>query len=305
MSARAEVPLALDGERLDRVVSMLCGLPRGQAAALVAAGGVRVGGRPVLVRARRLVRGDVVEVDVPEQQYAPELVPDPGVRVPVVAVDDHVVVVDKPAGLVVHPGAGHSRGTLVHGLLARWPEIAGVGDPARPGIVHRLDAGTSGLLVVARSPLAYASLVAQLAARTVERHYLALVWDWVEAPAGLVDAPVGRAARDRTQMAVSAAGREARTRYRVVARYGEPARVTLLECWLETGRTHQVRVHLAAIGHPVVGDSRYRGDRPSLAVGRPFLHAFELGFDHPATGEHQWFTSPLPPDLEDVREHLH
>ena len=305
MSARAEVPLALDGERLDRVVSLLWGLARGDAATLVAAGDVRVGGRPVLVRGRRLASGDVVEVDLPEREEAPSLAPEPGIDVPVVAVDEHVVVVDKPAGLVVHPGAGHATGTLVNGLLARWPELAGVGDPARPGIVHRLDAGTSGLLVVARTAPAYASLVAQLAARTVERHYLALVWGWVEAPAGMVDAPVGRAARDRTQMAVSAGGREARTRYKVVARYAEPAPVTLLECWLETGRTHQIRVHLAAIGHPVVGDSRYRGARPSLPVDRPFLHAFELGFDHPATGDRQQYSSPLPPDLEDVREHLH
>ena len=305
MSARAEVPLALDGERLDRVVSLLWGLARGDAAALVAAGDVRVGGRPVLVRGRRLASGDVVEVDLPARRPAPSLALEPDVAVPVVAVDEHVVVVDKPAGLVVHPGAGHTTGTLVNGLLARWPEIAAVGDPARPGIVHRLDAGTSGLLVVARTAAAHASLVAQLAARTVERHYLALAWGWVEAPAGMVDAPVGRASRDRTQMAVSAGGREARTRYRVVGRYASPAAVTLLECWLDTGRTHQIRVHLAAIGHPVVGDSRYRGARPSLPVDRPFLHAFELGFDHPATGERQRYTSPLPPDLEDVREHLH
>jgi 23S rRNA pseudouridine1911/1915/1917 synthase len=302
--ARAEVPAALDGERLDRVVSMLWDLSRREAADVVAAGGVRVDGAPERARSRRLAAGEVVETQLPGREEPDALVPDPGVAVPVVDVDDHVIVVDKPAGLVVHPGAGHDSGTLVHGLLARWPEIAGVGGPARPGIVHRLDAGTSGLLVVARSALAYASLVAQLAARTVERRYLALAWGWVEAAAGVVDAPVGRAVRDRTQMAVSAGGREARTRYRVVGRYRDPAAVSLLECWLETGRTHQIRVHLAAIGHPVVGDSRYGGGRPSLPVARPFLHAFELGFDDPATGARRRYTSPLPPDLEDVREHL-
>ena len=304
VDVRAKVPAALDGERLDRVVSLLWGLARAEAAELVATGGVRVEGTPAPVRSRRLAAGEVVEVDLPERSEPLALVPDPGVTVPVVAVDDHVVVVDKPAGLVVHPGAGHAAGTLAHGLLARWPEMAGVGEPTRPGIVHRLDAGTSGLLVVARTALAHASLVAQLAARTVERRYLALAWGRVEAPAGLVDAPVGRAGRDRTQMAVSPGGREARTRYRVVGRYDEPAPVTLLECWLETGRTHQIRVHLAAIGHPVVGDSRYGGARPALPVDRPFLHAFELGFDHPGTGARQRYTSPLPPDLEDVREHL-
>lgn len=302
--AQAEVPPALDGERLDRVVSLLWGLPRAETAGVVAAGGVRVDGSPVLVRSRRLASGDLVEVDLPELAPTAALVPDPDVPVPVVAADEHVIVVDKPAGLVVHPGAGHTSGTLVHGLLARWPEIAEVGDPGRPGIVHRLDAGTSGLLVVARSRLAHESLVAQLAARTVERRYLALAWGWLEAPAGLVDAPVGRAARDRTQMAVSAGGRDARTRYRVAGRYQEPASVSLLECWLETGRTHQIRVHLAAIGHPVVGDSRYGGARPSLPIDRPFLHAYELGFDHPATGARHRHSSPLPPDLEDVREHL-
>jgi len=305
VSDATEVPRALDGERLDRVVSLLWGLPRSDVANLVAEGRVRVGGEAAAVRGRRVVTGQTLEVDVPEHEPRRQLVADATVAVPVVAVDDHVVVVDKPAGLVVHPGAGHPSGTLVHGLLARWPDIAGAGDPARPGIVHRLDAGTSGLLLVARTQRAYVSLVAQLAARTVERHYYALAWGTVEDPAGMIDAPVGRASRDRTQMAVSASGREARTRYKVLARYEVPAPVTLLECWLETGRTHQVRVHLAAIGHPVVGDNRYGGSRPALPLDRPFLHAFELGFDHPATGRHHCYTSPLPPDLEDVREHLH
>ncbi|MGI9022784.1 MAG: RluA family pseudouridine synthase [Acidimicrobiales bacterium] len=295
----------LAGERLDRVIALLWDLPRSEVAGLVTAGGVRVNGRVAPVRAYRVVEGDVVQVALPEPLGAVGVQPDPGVDVPIVAVDDHVIVVDKPAGLIVHPGAGHPDGTLVHGLVARWPEIAGVGDPARPGIVHRLDAGTSGLLVVARTQPAYDSLVAQLASRTVARRYLALVWGRVEAPVGVIDAPVGRSQRDRTQMAVSAGGREARTRYEVVSRHDEPAAVTLVACGLETGRTHQVRVHLAAIGHPVVGDVRYGGVRPQLQVNRPFLHAFELGFDHPATGESSCWTSPLPPDLEDMRELLH
>jgi len=170
--------------------------------------------------------------------------------------------------------------------------------------VHRLDAGTSGLLVAARTPPAYASLVAQMASRSVERTYVTLVWGLVESPSGMVDAPVGRSTRDRTQMAVSAAGREARTRYRVLERHERPADVTLLECTLETGRTHQVRVHLAAIGHPVVGDVRYGGARQALRVRRPFLHAYQLALDHPVTGERRRWTSSLPPDLEDVRELL-
>lgn len=304
-AGRAEVPRALAGERLDRVVALLWGLTRSEVAGMVAAGDVRLGDRPVSVRSHRVVEGDVVEVALPEQAEQTGIVPDASVDVPVVAVDDHVVVVDKPAGLVVHPGPGHGGGTLVHGLVARWPEIAAVGDPDRPGIVHRLDAGTSGLLVVARTAAAYASLVSQLAARAVDRRYLALVWGLVEAPSGLVDAPVGRSTGDRTAMAVSAGGRQARTRYRVLSRHERPSPVSLLECSLETGRTHQVRVHLAAIGHPVVGDVRYGGTRPALRVDRPFLHAFELAFDHPATGERRRCTSPLPPDLEEVRELLH
>ena len=305
MIGSAEVPGPLAGERLDRVIALLWDLPRREVAELVAGGGVRVNGRTVAVRAHRVAEGDVVEVDLADPLVAAGVEPDPEVDVPVVAVDDEVIVVDKPAGLVVHPGAGHPRGTLVHGLVARWPEVAAVGDPLRPGIVHRLDVGTSGLVVVARTPRAYQALVSQMAARTVERRYLALVWGRVEAPVGLIDAPVGRAARDRTQMAVSAEGREARTRYEVLSRHDDPASVTLVTCTLETGRTHQVRVHLAAIGHPVVGDVRYGGSRPQLQVNRPFLHAFELAFDHPATGERRCWTSPLPPDLEDVRELLH
>jgi len=303
--ARAEVTPTLAGERLDRVVALLWDLSRRQVAELVASGGVHVSGRVAAVRAYRVVEGDVIEVDLSEATEPTGVEPDPGVEVAVVTCDDQVIVVDKPPGLIVHPGAGHPTGTLVNGLVARWPEIARVGQPLRPGIVHRLDAGTSGLLVVARTPSAYTSLVAQLAARTVGRRYLALVWGRVEAPVGLIDAPVGRSQRDRTQMAVSADGREARTRYEVISRHDEPAPVTLVACGLETGRTHQVRVHLAAIGHPVVGDVRYGGARPQLQVSRPFLHAFELGFDHPATGERRSWTSPLPPDLEEVRELLY
>ena len=295
-----EVPSALDGERVDRVVALLCELPRAEVAALVAAGRVRLEGVPVSSRSRRVAPGQRLQVEL-GQAGSYRLVPDPAVEVPLVDVDRSVVVVDKPAGLVVHPGAGHPTGTLVHGLLARFPEISGVGDPTRPGIVHRLDAGTSGLLVVARTQAAYDSLVDQLAARTVERRYLALAWGSFEADAGLVDAPVGRSSADPTAMAVTAGGRAARTRYRVLQRFTSPVEVTLVECSLETGRTHQIRVHLAAIGHPVVGDARYRGRRASLPAARPFLHAFRLAFDHPDSGRRCEYESPLPPDLEAVR----
>jgi 23S rRNA pseudouridine1911/1915/1917 synthase len=222
----------------------------------------------------------------------------------VVHVDDRLAVIDKPAGLVVHPGAGIAQGTLVNGVLARFPEVAGVGDPTRPGIVHRLDRGTSGLLVVARTPAAYVSLVAQLRARSVEREYLALVWGHLEAAAGLIDAPVGRSGADRTRMTVSARGRDARTRYRVRHSFTRPVDASLLECKLETGRTHQIRVHLAAIGHPVVGDVRYRGARPALSLARPFLHAFRLVFGHPSTGASVAYEAPLASDLAAVMAEL-
>jgi 23S rRNA pseudouridine1911/1915/1917 synthase len=291
------VPDVLGGERLDKVVALRTGLSRAEVAALVDAGAVRVGGTPVTARSRRLAAGEVVEVLVPPAPVE-GVSPEPAVAVTVVHADIDVIVVDKPAGLVVHPGAGHERGTLVAGLLARYPELAVVGDPARPGIVHRLDKGTSGLLAVARSASAYRSLVAQLAGRAVDRRYLALVWGALAADAGLVDAPLGRGERDPTRMAVSAAGREARTRYQVEARFDGPAPACLLECRLETGRTHQIRAHLAAIGHPVVGDDRYGGERLRVVeTARPFLHACALAFDHPVTGARVSFTSPLPADL--------
>jgi 23S rRNA pseudouridine1911/1915/1917 synthase len=299
------IPAALDGERVDRVVAMLTGLPRSEVAELVRAGDVRIGARTVTTRSSRVVEGDVVEVDVAAADpQGGVLLPDAAVEVPIVHVDDAVVVVDKPAALVVHPGAGNHTGTMVHGLLGRFPELAGVGEADRPGVVHRLDRGTSGLLVVARTPAAYESLVAQLAARSVERRYLALVWGVPTPAQGMVDAPIGRSRRDRTRMAVTASGREARTRFEVVTPFAEPVDCALVSCRLETGRTHQIRVHLAAIGHPVVGDPRYRGRRGGLDCPRPFLHATRLAFDHPTTGERVGFDSPLPAELEDVLSRL-
>jgi 23S rRNA pseudouridine1911/1915/1917 synthase len=294
------VPAALDGERVDRVVAMLTGLPRAEVAVLVDAGAVRLRGRVVSKSSTRVVEGDELDVEVPEPAEPAVTAAEPDVDVPVVFVDDDVIVVDKPPAMVVHPGAGNAVGTMVSGLLARFPELAGVGESDRPGVVHRLDKGTSGLLVVARTPRAYESLVAQLSARTVERTYLALVWGHPEPATGVVDAPIGRSRRDPTRMAVSSTGREARTRYEVRQRFTQPIDASLLECRLETGRTHQIRVHLGAIGHPIVGDPRYRGARASFPAPRPFLHAHALAFAHPATGERVAFSSPLPDDLAAV-----
>ncbi len=298
---RVPIPPTLDGERLDRVLCLIWDLPRSEATELIASGAVLLDGRAITTRARRVAAGQDLEVTLRPAQASTAMAGETGGDdLVLVHVDEDVVVVDKPAGLVVHPGAGRSTGTLVQALLGRFPDMGATGDPERPGIVHRLDKGTSGLLVVARSPLAYESLVAQLGARTVDRRYLALAVGTIETDAGVVDAPVGRRSTDRTRLAVVAGGRPARTHYRVLTRYTEPTEATLVEAKLETGRTHQVRVHLGAIGHPVVGDARYGGARQAIPVARPFLHAAELAFDHPTTGERCEFTSALPADLEAV-----
>jgi 23S rRNA pseudouridine1911/1915/1917 synthase len=292
------VPGSLGGVRVDRAVALLADLPRAAVDTLVSEGRVAVDGavvrrRSLLVRAGqelRVERGEATEVG---------LEPDPSVVFAVVHEDHDVVVVDKPAGLVVHPGSGHPRGTLVNGLLARDPRLDAVaeatgGDPQRPGIVHRLDRGTSGLLVVARSPRAYHSLVDQLQSRTVHRRYVALVHGSVEGASGVVEAPIGRSPSAPTRMAASRSGKPALTRYRVERRFTTPFASTLLSVELETGRTHQIRVHLAAINHPVVGDELYGRSEPP---GRPFLHAAELSFDHPGSGERVTWSSELPEEL--------
>jgi 23S rRNA pseudouridine1911/1915/1917 synthase len=292
-----EVPESLAGERLDRTLAMLTGWTRSEVQTLVEAGSVLVGGVRV-PKSRRLEHHDLIEVLA--EPEAPGL-PQPDASVPVVVrhEDADIVVVAKPAGLVVHSGAGHPDGTLVNGLLARYPEMATVGDPARPGIVHRLDRDTSGLLVVARTQAAYDGMVAMLAAHEVERRYVALVWGIPESRRGVIDAPIGRSVRRPTRMAVREGGRGARTAYEVVATYREPE-VALLHCRLETGRTHQIRVHLQAINHPVVGDAAYGGSRAALVLDRPFLHAAALAFAHPVTGARIAVEEPLAPELEAV-----
>jgi 23S rRNA pseudouridine1911/1915/1917 synthase len=293
------IPAALAGQRIDRVVAMVTGVSRADVSNLVSAGKVSVDGRVVTTRSERVAEGQRVVADLDDLLAAAgqPLVGEPDVEVDVVYADDDLLVIDKPAGLVVHPGSGNLDGTLVQGLLARYPELASVGDPDRPGIVHRLDKGTSGLLLVARSPAAYVGLVAQLKAHDVERRYLALVWGELDSLNGMIDAPIGRSVREPTRMTVSAQGREARTRYQVVATYHDPVVASLLECRLETGRTHQIRVHLRAIGHAVVGDSRYGGAKPSFPADRPWLHAAALRLRHPVTGQELAFDSPLPDDL--------
>jgi 23S rRNA pseudouridine1911/1915/1917 synthase len=292
------VPAALAGERLDRIVALVADVSRSVAAHVISSGGVTVDDVPASSGKVRLAEGQRVTVDpatVPVEELPG---PDPSVEFAVVHEDDDVIVVDKPAALVVHPGAGNPDGTLVNGLLARFPEIVDVGDPIRPGIVHRLDAGSSGLLVVARTAGAADALGTQFAGHTAARHYRALVWGHPSAPHGVIDAPIGRDRRDPLRMAVVADGRPARTEYEVSDRFVRPAELALLSCRLETGRTHQIRVHLGSIGHPLVGDPVYGQRRPTLGLHRPFLHAEALSFDHPTTAERVTFHSPLPEDLE-------
>jgi len=298
------VPASLEGVRVDRAVALLADVSRSAVDALVADGRVRLDGKVVSSRSTHLHEGQTLDVDRPDEEVRTGPVGDPTVDVVVVYEDADVIVIDKPAGLVVHPGAGHRSGTLVHGLVARYPELSGLpaevgSEPDRPGIVHRLDRGTSGLMVVARSPEAYDSLVGQLSARAVSRTYRALVLGTVEGESGLVDAPIGRSVSSPTRMAISRKGKEARTRYQVERRFTTPAPTTLVRASLETGRTHQIRVHLSAIGHPVVGDDPYSQGRslPGATVARPFLHAYALAFDHPLTGERMSWTSELPDDL--------
>ncbi len=304
------VPAPGSGERLDRFLAAAqTDLSRSRLQTLIREGHVSVNGRPARA-SQRLHRGDAVEVALPPVLDAPGLEPEP-LSVNVVFEDAHLLVIDKPAGMIVHPGAGARSGTLVNALLHRVPSIRGVGGPDRPGIVHRLDKDTSGLLVVAKTTLAHRKLVDMLGRRAVRRVYLALVWGDPSADQGEIEARLGRDPRHRQRMAVVArGGRPALTRWRVRERFGV---ATLLEVRLETGRTHQIRVHLAHARHPIVGDPTY-GGRPkkqlsagererSLATDllrclpRQALHAVELAFTHPVTGDKRTFTSPMPEDL--------
>jgi 23S rRNA pseudouridine1911/1915/1917 synthase len=291
------------GARLDRWLSeRLTDLSRARLQSLIRGGLVRVDGAASKA-AHRLRGGERVEIEVPppaDETLTPEPVP-----LSIVYEDPHVLVVDKPAGMVVHPGAGRSGGTLAAAILAHAPTTAGVGGPRRPGIVHRLDKDTSGLLVVAKTPRAYDDLVEQLAARTVTRRYLAVVHGRVRANEAVVDAPIGRHPTDRVKMAIRPAGRGKRavTRYRVLERFAD---FTLLEVRLETGRTHQIRVHLASLGHPVVGDSVYGKPRTRspIPLDGYALHATGLAFVHPAFRKMIESAAPIPARIERLLLHL-
>ena len=291
MTTSAYSILVQDGEaRLDHYLAGLeLGLTRSRLRQLIVEGRVVVNGVAVKP-AHRVRSGDRVLVSVPP--------PRPSVAVPqdiplaVVYQDTDLVVIDKPAGLAVHPGPGHPDQTLVNGLLALCPDIQGIGGEIRPGIVHRLDKDTSGLMIAAKNEAAHHDLSRQIKDRAVRKGYLALVEGLPSTDVGVIDVPVGRDPRRRTRMAVTAGGRESRTGYRLLEQAG---RYSLLELQLHTGRTHQARVHLAWLGHPLLGDAVY--GRRSPLLPRHFLHAHRLAFAHPATGEPLEFNSALPDDL--------
>jgi 23S rRNA pseudouridine1911/1915/1917 synthase len=325
-SFQLAVGAAEAGQRLDRfLVSRLPDFSRSRLQALIRAGSVLRDGEPAGDLGHRVKAGETFTVDVPAP--APAAPQAQAIPLTVVYEDAHLVVIDKPKGLAVHPGPGHATGTLVNALIAHCgSSLSGIGGVRRPGIVHRLDRDTTGLLVVAKTDKAHAGLARQFAAHgadgKLERSYLALVWGALDRPRGGIDAALARSSANRTKIAVvsEAAGRHAVTRYTVLETFGgkEPKPVaSLLELALETGRTHQIRVHLAHIGHPLLGDMTYgAGFKASArnlsleaqaaleALGRQALHAGALGFVHPVTGKRLRFTSPLPADMARLADAL-
>ena len=293
-----DVDGALVGRRLDRALAeAVPGLSRTRAQAAISAGRVLVDGRPAKP-SLELEAGMciVLETEADGEAAEPHAQPERAPILPIVYEDAHLLVVDKPAGVVVHPAPGHTAGTLVDALRAHIPNLDTGGDPSRPGIVHRLDKDTSGLLVVAKDAPTHAALARQMKEHRLVKRYLALVEGQMPSQEGAIEAPIGRDPRFRQRMAVVAAthgGREARTRFRVL-RYAHGR--SLLEVQLDTGRTHQIRVHLAAVQHPVVGDLVYGRRQPPLPP-RQFLHAAHLELAHPGTGEWMVFDAPLPQDL--------
>ena len=279
-------------ERLDLFVTRrLQELTRSRVRRLIDQGLVTVDDRPAAKAGLRLNAGQRVRVTLPPPEPS-ELEPE-AIPLRIVFEDEDLLVVDKPAGMAVHPSPGHSRHTLVHAVLAHCPDLSGIGGVLRPGIVHRLDKDTSGLIIVAKHDAAHLSLARQLKERKVEKTYVALVEGRVRPQQGVIDAPIGRHPRHRKRMAVVENGRDARTRYRVLR---EVDGRSLVEVQPTTGRTHQIRVHLASIGHPVVGDTLY-GKRSDV-FPRQFLHAQRLAFRHPRSGERMELEAPLAEDLQ-------
>jgi 23S rRNA pseudouridine1911/1915/1917 synthase len=305
------LPSDLDGQRLDRALGEL--FPehsRSHLVRLIDLGHVRVDTEVVLKASRRVSAGQQLEVEIPPPQ--PAGVASQNIPLTILYEDADLVVIDKPAGLVVHPAAGHQDQTLVNALLFHITDLSGIGGELRPGIVHRLDKDTSGVMVIAKHDEAHRRLTEQWGTEHVRKEYLALVYGTPTADKGTIDAPIARDPHNRTRMAVVAGGRRAVTDYAVAGRYRY---LSLLRCSLRTGRTHQIRVHLRHIGHPIVGDPVYSGpqwrgipdkklQKMLSSLGRQALHAARLTFPHPRTGEPLTIEAPLPPDLQAILAEL-
>ena len=288
----------LAGERIDKALSQMEeSWSRSQIGNWLEEERILVNG--VKVKAKYKVRqGDVIEVDIPEVEDL-EIVPE-DLDLEIVYEDADVLVVNKPRGMVVHPAPGHASGTLVNGLMHHCKDLSGINGVARPGIVHRIDKDTSGLLMVAKNDVAHEGLVNQLVDKSVTRKYTALVHGHIAHEKGTIDAPIGRDQKDRQKQAVVDKGKNAVTHFQVMERFGE---FTLVECRLETGRTHQIRVHMNYIGFPLAGDPKY-GPKKTLNFNGQVLHAGVLGFIQPRTGEYLEFSYPLPEDFTDLLQDL-
>ncbi len=286
------------GERIDKAVSSIQNeWSRTQISNWITEGIVKVNGEAVKAK-YKVKAGDVVEIIVPEAE--PLDVIAENLDLEIVYEDADVLVVNKPKGMVVHPAPGHMTGTLVNGLMYHCTDLSGINGIMRPGIVHRIDKDTSGLLMVAKNDKAHESLVEQLVNKTVTRKYTALVHGHIAHDKGTIDAPIGRDQKDRQKQAVVDKGKHAVTHFQVIERFGD---YTLVECRLETGRTHQIRVHMQYIGFPLVGDPKY-GPRKTLDFGGQVLHAGVLGFTHPTTGEYMEFEALLPVDYVQLLDEL-
>ena len=285
------------GERLDRFLDSRCtDLSRTRIQSLISEGSATLEGRSAKP-STKVKQGQRIVLHIPEPEEGHLLPQD--IDLDIVYEDSDLLVVDKPAGMTVHPAPGHPDGTLVNAVLAHCPDLQGIGGTVRPGIVHRLDRDTSGLLVIAKNDQAHRALSEQLKARQFDKVYLALTHGSVTPAEAIIDAPIGRSNANRQRMAVVDNGREAITRYRVLRHFQSHS---LVEVKLTTGRTHQIRVHFASLGYPLVGDATY--GKPDSRLNRQFLHATTLGFTHPADNEYREFSSPLPDELQAYLQYI-
>ncbi len=300
-----EVPNSMDQIRLDRIVSTYTSSSRSVVEHAIERGEVSLNGKVVHQKSQRVSEGDLISVkrELLVEAISHEVLGEDDIAFGVVFEDDDILVIDKPADLVVHPGVKNTSGTLINGIIGRYPEIAEVGNPLRPGVVHRIDKGTSGLIVVARSEVAYESLSAQMAQHSSRRRYLALVAGSLTPDSAVIDGPIAKSLRQIGLMRIAPSGKPSRTKYQKLGEgYFRSELVSIASFELETGRTHQIRVHISNYGYPIVGDHSY-GSNFDLG-DRVFLHAFALTLDHPVTGDRVEFRAPLPSDLRALEDEM-